>query len=132
MMKIFAFVLCVAFVAAAPQVDDNDDFELRKWNFIFFFKFIWVFCLCRLFGGWHYGIKLVNNVWIVVNLQTFYDFEFNISQSHASRQSVLCVLSNCLEEIIEYLVNYSSHNLFCSDKCASLTLKQWNTKLANG
>lgn len=30
MMKFFGFVLCVAFVTAAPQVDDNDDFELRK------------------------------------------------------------------------------------------------------
>lgn len=32
MMKIFALVLCVAFVSAAPQVEENDDdFELRKW-----------------------------------------------------------------------------------------------------
>lgn len=33
MMNIFVLVLCVAFVAAAPQAEpdvDGDDFELRK------------------------------------------------------------------------------------------------------
>lgn len=51
-MKIFALVLCVAFVSAAPQVEVNDDdFELRKCIFIFmFFSLkIYVFWLYRIY-----------------------------------------------------------------------------------
>lgn len=38
MLKIFALTLCVAVVAAAPQTEvEDDDFELRKWIFVFSF-----------------------------------------------------------------------------------------------
>lgn len=49
MLKIFALTLCVAVVAAAPQTEvEENDFELRKWIFVFVFSFLSFFYVSTL------------------------------------------------------------------------------------